>query len=634
MDHLHSIQKIFADRFLRVPDYQRGYAWGPKQLTDLIEDVEVLDPESEHYAGTLVLHPTSEKIVDEGGGTQRVYNVVDGQQRLTTMVILLDAIRREVQRVGRTAVAHAIKKAYLLTLDIEGQPRPKLTLNSDTHAFFQRNVLDDQPGVDGARIESERRLREAQVFFRTYLEQQRALQGETRYPDWLILLQRKVTDGLKLTVYEVKQEADVGVIFEVMNNRGKPLSEMEKVKNYLLYVSSKIPMEAAKRLATDINVAWHRILERLMAANASSSAHEDQMLRAHWLMAYSHEAKKWRGNDSIKEHFNLKTYRERHPELLSAVREYVARLDDFSVAYCDLIKPGRSDAFSRFNDQPESRRTLQLAATKLGRLETLVSFLPLFAAVRARHPDDPAACLRFLELGEKYAFRVFRSAQRRANAGQTTLFKLGHELFHGRISLDASLSQIQGLLLHYAPTGEFRKTLDEPADWYRRYSLTYFLYEYEAHLAAARGEAPKLTWEDFSRSDKKKTIEHILPQTPDRPYWRERWTPEQIAMFTHDIGNLSLTFDNSSYGNKSFPDKKGIAGHGVSYSNSTLFMEKSLAANADWTATELLDRRREIVSWAATRWHVDAPATAPTTALPSDDDDGGADVAEIPGGSA
>jgi len=614
MDHLQTIQQIFADRFLRVPDYQRGYAWGEKQLRDLIEDLEVLEAESEHYTGTLVLHPARETIMDEGGGTQRVYNVVDGQQRLTTMVILLAAIRREMQRLGRTAVAEAIKKNYLITFDIESQPRPKLTLNTDTHAFFQRNILGDQPGVDGARIESENRLSEAQKLFRSYLEEQRAALGDARYPDWLILLQRKVTDRLKLTVYEVKQEADVGVIFEVMNNRGKQLSEMEKVKNYLLYVASKIPMEAAQRLARDINEAWHRILARLMEANASSSAHEDQMLRAHWLMVQSYETKKWKGNDSIKEQFSLKKYRGQHAELLGLVAEYVAQLDDFSVAYCDLMKPGRSSAFSRFTDS-ESRRSLQLAATKLGRLETLVSFLPLFGAVRVRHSDDAAACLRLLELGEKYAFRVFRSAQRRANAGQSTLFKLGHELFHGRTSLEAALTEIQGLLLYYAPTNEFLKSLDEPADWYGRYSLTYFLYEYEAHLAGVRGEAPKLTWEDFNRSDKKKTVEHILPQGPDKPYWRERWTPEQIARYTHDIGNLCLTFDNSSYSNKAFPDKKGTAGQGVGYANSTLFMEKKLAIYADWTETELLARRKEIVSWAAKRWHVDAASAAPTAEL-------------------
>lgn len=620
MDHLHTIQQIFADRFLRIPNYQRGYSWGEKQLKDLIEDLEVLDPASEHYAGTLVLHLAPETIVDEGGATQRVYNVVDGQQRLTTIVVLLDSVCREMRRLGRTAVADAIKKSYLITRDFEDQPQAKLTLNADTHAFFQRNILGDQPGGEGARIESERRLHTARTFFQSYLEQQRLEQGDELYREWLILLHRKVTNSLKLTLYEVKQEADVGVIFEVMNNRGKQLSEMEKVKNYLLYVSSKIPMAAAKQLATDINRAWHNILERLMDADASSSAHEDQMLRAHWLMAYSYEAKKWQGNDSVKEAFSLKKYRDKHPQLLRLIREYVARLDDFSVAYCDLMKPGRSSAFSRVTDL-DARQRLQLAATKLGRLETLVSFLPLFGAVRVRHPDDPAACLRFLDLCERYAFRVFRSAQRRANAGQTTLFKVGHELFHGRASLDASLTQIRGLLLYYAPTSEFMKTLEEPADWYGRYSLTYFLYEYEAHLASERGEAPKLEWTSFYRSDKKKTIEHILPQTPDRDYWRERWRPEQVALYTHDIGNLSLTFDNSSYGNKSFPDKKGSPGAGLSYANSSLFMEKKLAANADWTETELLARRKEIVGWAAKRWHVDEASPVPASDLDAVDEE-------------
>jgi len=69
MEHLQTIQKVFADKLLRVPDYQRGYAWDKRQLQDLIEDLEVLKKNKEHYTGTLVLHldETRKQIIDQEG---------------------------------------------------------------------------------------------------------------------------------------------------------------------------------------------------------------------------------------------------------------------------------------------------------------------------------------------------------------------------------------------------------------------------------------------------------------------------------------------------------------------------------------------------------------------------------------
>ena len=59
MEHLQNIQDVFSDKILKVPDYQRGYAWDKKHWVDLIEDLEMLQPDQEHYTGTLVLHQDS-----------------------------------------------------------------------------------------------------------------------------------------------------------------------------------------------------------------------------------------------------------------------------------------------------------------------------------------------------------------------------------------------------------------------------------------------------------------------------------------------------------------------------------------------------------------------------------------------
>src|SRR4051794_16656682 len=91
---------VLSGRLLTIPDYQRPYAWGPKQLNDLWEDLDLLGRTGNHYAGTLVLRavragngqPSSELADD--GATLSWFEVVDGQQRLTTCLLLLDRIRR------------------------------------------------------------------------------------------------------------------------------------------------------------------------------------------------------------------------------------------------------------------------------------------------------------------------------------------------------------------------------------------------------------------------------------------------------------------------------------------------------------------------------------------------------------
>jgi hypothetical protein len=81
-----------------------------------------------------------------------------------------------------------------------------------------------------------------------------------KYLHWLSELQNRVCDQLVLTIYPVEKDADAGVIFEVMNNRGKPISEMEKAKNYLLYLAAKLELDEPHDLAERINSTWTHIL--------------------------------------------------------------------------------------------------------------------------------------------------------------------------------------------------------------------------------------------------------------------------------------------------------------------------------------------------------------------------------------
>ena len=118
------MEDVFAKRLLRVPNYQRGYAWEKQQWAELLEDMEFLSPGKEHYTGTLVLHGGEETRNDLQGNSYQVCDVVDGQQRLTTVVLLLDAIRREL---ADQELAKGIHDSFIFTRDRNGEKMAKLS---------------------------------------------------------------------------------------------------------------------------------------------------------------------------------------------------------------------------------------------------------------------------------------------------------------------------------------------------------------------------------------------------------------------------------------------------------------------------------------------------------------------------
>jgi uncharacterized protein with ParB-like and HNH nuclease domain len=306
--------KLFEGWCFRVPDYQRGYAWEKDQLNDFLEDLELLSRGSVHYTGNMVLqHVEDTEVKDKFGKTYSVYNVVDGQQRLTTIVLLLAAIRKELIQLDKHDLAEGIYNTYLAATNCSDRPLPKLTLNSDCHQFFFDNVLQDHSHLDGIRIHSHRNLKVAVEHFFNYLSKRKDASKDD-YRHWLEDLKDKVCEQLVLTVYPVQRDADAGVIFEVMNNRGKPITEVEKTKNYLLYLASKLELPDPQDLCKQINDAWTRIFTTLMSSGCATR--EDDLLRVHWLMAYDPEEKRWNGCKSIKNRFHLKNYIGRHHILL------------------------------------------------------------------------------------------------------------------------------------------------------------------------------------------------------------------------------------------------------------------------------------------------------------------------------
>ena len=433
-------------------------------------------------------------------------------------------------------------------------------------------------------------------------------EAEGDYEDrekWLRLLHRKVTNRLHFSLYEVEEEAEVGVIFEVMNDRGKPLTDLEKVKNYLLYAAStlNVTSDNRRKLARSVNQAWSDILEQLMAAGLGLPANENQLLRAHWLMEYDPQSRRWQGSKSIRSRFDLR--RCRHGKLLGALLDYVQGLRNSCVSFCDALRPKRSGAFGSF---PENAKgDIILWSDKLTRIGTIATFLPLLMAVRKNWPTSAGRYLEILRLCETFAFRIYRASGYYPNFRQPAMLRLGHKVAHGQMGF----SEVVGEIKRNYGFREAREAFDEfvnPDSTRSRYGwrgLRYFLYEYETHLASGKGGSPKVYWSETDGAD---SIEHILPQyVGNQSYWQDRFDAETHEGYLHDIGNLTLTKGNPSLGNKSFPDKRGNNGTKVyCYAKSLLCEENEIAEKwDDWTKESINERRAMLLHWAKERWHVD-----------------------------
>jgi hypothetical protein len=264
--------------------------------------------------------------------------------------------------------------------------------------------------------------------------------------------------------------------------------------------------------------------------------------------------------------------------------------------------------------------------TKIHHTGNIANFLPLMVAARKHRESlsisetDYIAHLKALEC---FAYRVFLYNGRRSNAGKSSFHRWGFEIFTQAKTLREVTAWVHELTRYYATEESFTEENASPGNWYgTRHRLRYTLFEYELHLLATEGQGkqPHLTWEQLNDS----TIEHILPQTPEEnSHWKAAWNLSDFNAYVHDIGNLVLTQDNSSYRNFEFSRKKGMSGQSPSYSNSDIRQERKISSFPDWTPKEFAVRRSELVTWINVRWKTEVGRRASTLDIVDEADEDG-----------
>ena len=291
---LHSLSKLFTERLYRIPDYQRGYAWTEKQLKDFWSDLIQLEPRSNHYLGVLTLEQVSKEVFQTWKGDYWIINsksytpyyIVDGQQRLTTAIILIQAILESVEEGTclNYSTLNEIQKKFIYDSKDAGISKSYMfgyEKDNPSYEFLKTTIFLEV--TDSSDIPQEtiytHNLDFAKSFFKKKLAFVNLHEKENIY--------RKLTQNLLFNIYTISSDIDVFVAFETMNNRGKLLSYLELLKNRLIYLSTRFEVEDYEKdkLRTSINETW-KSMYHYLGKNKSKPLDDDLFLSNHFMIYF------------------------------------------------------------------------------------------------------------------------------------------------------------------------------------------------------------------------------------------------------------------------------------------------------------------------------------------------------------
>ncbi len=681
MQELESLQNIFKDRIFKIPDYQRGYAWTTRQLKDFWEDVVNLPPDRFHYTGLLSLKKldrqtwsswNDEKWLIEDRG-YKPFHIVDGQQRLTTFVIFIQAISELLKELPENSEKKeediylgsfslkAIKESYLV---IEKPPQfiiktYKFGYETDNPSFkFLKHRIFLEPN-SGSIQETfyTLNLENSKKFFKENLAEFYNEYGLTEIES----LFKKLTQNLMFNVYEISDDFDVFVAFETMNNRGKKLSNLELLKNRLIYLTTLYEEDELKpdertSLREKINDAWKEVYYQL-GRNKKYPLNDDDFLVAHWIMYFQYTREK--GDDYIRflleQKFTPQNIYAKTEVKVSSIQEFEEIKEDEETdqeevdtngngeektilrskltpkEIEDYVNSLKSAAVHWYNthhpvNNPDLPEIERLWIDRLNRIG-IIYFRPLVTVSYLSKKIDTEDRVRLFQAIERFIFVTFRLSRAFSTYRNSEFYRAARQLRNNELSINTIIERLNERMDYcfYSPEESeetyfdytyFQKFIEKKfksgGGFYNWNGLRYFLYEYEMEKVRQRG-SQKIDWKLFVKGEKDKvSIEHIYPQTPDNKCWKESfkdYKKQERHYFQGTLGNLLPLSQsiNSSLQNDCFVDKKKPKYNDKKekirqgYSDGS-HSEIEVSNYPDWNADTILERSIKLLKFMEKRW--------------------------------
>ncbi|MFI7190654.1 DUF262 domain-containing protein [Nocardia nova] len=554
-----SLQKILegTSQYL-VPLYQRPYQWGLDNFKELWRDVTQLaedraeDVETTHFIGSVVLAPVPGSVA----GSITRYLVVDGQQRLTTLTLLLAAIRDHLRELDKEARRDTDRiHNQLLTNQYEDDPYRLKLLPTQMDRASYAAVIDGLPTAGG-----DDNVGAAYRFFRAQL-------AEPVDPDLgydAVQIAHAVTSGLSVVSISTHPGDNVHRIFQSLNNTGLNLTQGDLLRNYLF-------MRMPTRSEEVYRTLWLPLQDALGNNNRLESLF--------WLDLLQTAAKVKQTQTFAAQQARLDRF-ETEDEIVSEV----GRIAALGKLYRLMLHP--------------DEETDAAVGERLKRLSEWDSITPAplilhLLVLRDRGDATSEQIARALLYVESLLMRRFLVG--RATQGLNRLFPAAVQ------DLDASLP-VDEALHRYLSAGRKHYATDEKLT---EAILTSPLYT----TGRAAHRKTMLIWIEQLFNSKEQvdpkslTVEHVMPQTLS-----SQWRNELGAIYgsenvdelhdshVHTLGNLTLTGYNENLGNQPFDHKRDVL------RASSIRMNQAIAAFAEWGPEQIEERGRELAKLIIGAW--------------------------------
>ena len=542
-----------AKQFI-VPIFQRDYSWGTKHCQQLWKDVIRVgsDPKVKgHFLGSVVY-----VAAEDNTATITRWLLIDGQQRMTTLTLLLIALRDQMNQAQgygdggeEESTPEELDDYYLRNRHGKGDRRHKLHLRRADHDTLIA-LLDGKDIPDAAS----ERVKENFLFLRDLVAQADA---QTVYAG----IKKLVVVDVSLT----RGQDDPQMIFESLNSTGVDLTQADLIRNFVL-----------------------------MRLDESS---QTQLYEEHWQPIEQSFGRRYRTEfDKFVKDFLTLQMRPGTPlkaaDIYHEFRSYFSRIVEkrgVDGILGDLRRFGTY--YTAFSLGQEKQPALKEAFVRLRSLIEVASpvVLTLYDYHERAKTLSADEFVVAIELLESFVFRRSVCDMQTRSLGQI-FASLAYRITENQplLSLKVALYR-QGKKRRFPSDAEFREAL-ETRDIYDMRTCFYLLDRLENF------SKERIDTSNFS-------IEHVMPQNEDlRPEWRtmlgSAWQAVQET-WLHRLGNLTLTGYNSTYSDRPFAEKKSIAG---GFNDSPLRLNKFIREQPTWDATTIEQRGKQLAEKAIAVW--------------------------------
>ncbi len=558
--HKDIINLIMGDLTqFHIPIYQRTYTWdSDNQVDKLLDDIKDFGEEykdnkrAEYYIGNVIVKNQTRQLI-----TERV--VIDGQQRITTSILILCAIRDIYNNKFVSTEGARVSKEIHKHLYSQDGIEVKLKLNNMENQQALTNILSGSKiGISSSDKQTK--------YYKNYLHIYRRLASmdEVTFGSFLELLKR-----VKVVIIFLDEDQDENSVFESINSLGKPLAGSDLIKNYLFTFRNYVCNHQNEIELTNL---YTRNFESLFRDEKNAEDELEQFFRA-----YLAVRKQWLYKKDPKVLYY--EFKKIIGEIISIdnLKEIIQDLSKWALIYQTVRIKEHSDINSNY--------IKYLRTSSSSYLTLIMKVLEHYSHLEANELiiDDPAEFNKAIK-----ALVAYDAARFLANYPKGELARFTPMVFtrleaneynptsgFGKRFLTFVTNAEEGYQL---PSNKVLKESVLKNDLYSRKSqhIKKFLI-----LLENIGKKELL---DYEKDLKKSEIEHIIPQNPAPGQWQSI-TFDDREKYLHTLGNLTLTFDNQSLSNKPFEEKKKIL-----IEKSRIKLNNQLSQYADFETETLKNR--------------------------------------------